>query len=141
MGNQPGRLRIVIDVPRTLADPSILDQFSDSLLSHAKVNMSDDEVKITSQLPLHLWGPKSRKEIFALADSPSGRSPQATTTNEIQRKVIRFYDKQDRFYEFTNFSPHSVKYEGKVYPTSEHLFQAFKVPLIILNAVTLSKIP
>ncbi|KAF8428875.1 hypothetical protein L210DRAFT_3563962 [Boletus edulis BED1] len=39
---------------------------------------------------------------------------------------ILFYDKNDPFYEFTNFSPHDVIYKGKRYPTSEHLFQAFK---------------
>ena len=40
---------------------------------------------------------------------------------------VLFYDKNDPFYEFTNFSPHGVVYKGKTYPTSEHLFQAFKV--------------
>ncbi|KAG1746934.1 DUF1768-domain-containing protein [Suillus lakei] len=39
---------------------------------------------------------------------------------------IFFYDKYQPFYEFTNFSPHKVQYEGKMYPTSEHLFQSFK---------------
>ncbi|KAG1743472.1 hypothetical protein EDB19DRAFT_1633326, partial [Suillus lakei] len=39
---------------------------------------------------------------------------------------IFFYDKHKPFYEFTNFSYHEIKYEGKVYPTSEHLFQSFK---------------
>lgn len=40
---------------------------------------------------------------------------------------VLFYDKNDPFYEFTNFSPHDIIYKGKRYPTSEHLFQAFKV--------------
>jgi hypothetical protein len=39
---------------------------------------------------------------------------------------VLFYDKNDPFYEFTNFSPHDIIYKGKRYPTSEHLFQAFK---------------
>ncbi|KAG9310496.1 hypothetical protein JVU11DRAFT_9642 [Chiua virens] len=43
------------------------------------------------------------------------------------RPKILFYDKHKPYYEFTNFSPHEVVYEGKRYPTSEHLFQAFKV--------------
>ncbi|KAJ6495952.1 DUF1768-domain-containing protein [Mycena vulgaris] len=34
--------------------------------------------------------------------------------------------KTDPYYGFTNSSAHPVKYNGKVYPTSEHLFQAFK---------------
>ncbi|KAI9570621.1 DUF1768-domain-containing protein [Boletus coccyginus] len=39
---------------------------------------------------------------------------------------VLFYDKDDPFYEFTNFSSHDVIYKGKRYPTSEHLFQALK---------------
>ncbi|KAJ7776891.1 hypothetical protein DFH07DRAFT_798105 [Mycena maculata] len=34
--------------------------------------------------------------------------------------------KNDQYYCFTNLSPHPVKYNGKKYATSEHLFQAFK---------------
>ncbi|KDQ52773.1 hypothetical protein JAAARDRAFT_210423 [Jaapia argillacea MUCL 33604] len=40
--------------------------------------------------------------------------------------TIHFYDRGKPYYEFTNFSPHAVNYGGKNYPTSEHLFQAFK---------------
>ncbi|GJE95790.1 NADAR family protein [Phanerochaete sordida] len=39
---------------------------------------------------------------------------------------ILFYHRDDPYYEFTNFSPHAVEFEGKIYPTSEHLFQAHK---------------
>lgn len=42
------------------------------------------------------------------------------------RTRILFYDKDDPYYGFTNFSPHPVIYKGKKYPTSEHLFQSFK---------------
>ncbi|KAJ7665083.1 DUF1768-domain-containing protein [Mycena polygramma] len=52
--------------------------------------------------------------------SPSQRSsPQA-------RQRILFYHRTDPHYGFTNFSPHPVRYGGKEYLTSEHLFQAFK---------------
>lgn len=44
-----------------------------------------------------------------------------------RRERISFYNKNKPFYEFTNFSPHDVIYGGKRYPTSEHLFQSFKV--------------
>jgi hypothetical protein len=40
---------------------------------------------------------------------------------------VLFYEKNAPFYEFTNFSPHDIMYKGKRYPTSEHLFQSFKV--------------
>ncbi|GJE95792.1 NADAR family protein [Phanerochaete sordida] len=39
---------------------------------------------------------------------------------------ILFYDRGDPYYEFTNFSPHAIEFEGKIYPSSEHLFQAHK---------------
>ncbi|KAJ7615344.1 DUF1768-domain-containing protein [Roridomyces roridus] len=32
----------------------------------------------------------------------------------------------DTYYAFKNRAPYPVKYNGKIYPTSEHLFQAFK---------------
>ena len=44
-----------------------------------------------------------------------------------QPQRILFYHKHDPHYGFTNFSDHPVTYQGKVYPTSEHLFQALKV--------------
>ena len=40
---------------------------------------------------------------------------------------IYFYHRDDWHYGFTNFSPHVVFYDGMEYPTSEHLFQSFKV--------------
>jgi len=43
------------------------------------------------------------------------------------RPKILFYNKNEPHYGFTNFSPHSVVYRGKRYPTSEHLFQSLKV--------------
>ncbi|GLB34610.1 putative protein with domain of unknown function (DUF1768) [Lyophyllum shimeji] len=53
-------------------------------------------------------------------DSPSSqKSPR-------QRPRILFYHKHDPHYGFTNFSDHPVIYNGKKYPTSEHLFQSFK---------------
>ncbi|KAG9004301.1 hypothetical protein FRB94_006816 [Tulasnella sp. JGI-2019a] len=42
------------------------------------------------------------------------------------RNVIKFYEKHQPYYCFTNFSPDPVIYDDKEYPTSEHLFQAFK---------------
>jgi len=39
---------------------------------------------------------------------------------------IHFYNRGKPFFEFTNFSLHSIEYGGKIYPTAEHLFQAFK---------------
>lgn len=51
-----------------------------------------------------------------------GGSPRTPT-----RHRILFYHRNDPHYGFTNFSAHPVVYKGKKYPTSEHLFQSFKV--------------
>lgn len=48
------------------------------------------------------------------------------------RHRILFYHRQDPHYGFTNFSAHPVVYNGKRYPTSEHLFQSFKVKHLLL---------
>jgi len=39
---------------------------------------------------------------------------------------IYFFDRGKPFFEFTNFSLHSIEYDGRIYATSEHLYQAFK---------------
>ncbi|KAG8950811.1 hypothetical protein FRC00_007520, partial [Tulasnella sp. 408] len=41
-------------------------------------------------------------------------------------RPLLFYEENEKYYEFTNFAPYSVIFRGKVYPTSEHLFQARK---------------
>jgi len=56
-------------------------------------------------------------------DSPLGSTSKPFSA----RTRILFYHKDDPYYGFTNFSPHPVIYKGKKYPTSEHLFQSFKV--------------
>lgn len=40
--------------------------------------------------------------------------------------TILFYDEGKPYYEFSNFYPSSVEYNGKIYSTSEHLYQAQK---------------
>ena len=47
------------------------------------------------------------------------------------RHRILFYHRHDPHYGFTNFSPHPVVFNGKRYPTSEHLFQSFKVCFVL----------
>lgn len=37
---------------------------------------------------------------------------------------IKFYTPE--FYVFNNFSPHAIEFRGKLYPTSEHAYQAAK---------------
>jgi len=56
--------------------------------------------------------------------SASLRPPSIKTSSS--RNRVLFYHKDDPHYGFTNFSAHPVIYNGKRYPTSEHLFQSFK---------------
>jgi len=39
---------------------------------------------------------------------------------------IYFYSREQKYYEFTNFSNYSIQYDMKLYPTGEHLFQSLK---------------
>jgi N-glycosidase YbiA len=43
-------------------------------------------------------------------------------------KQVLFYRLNEPFGEFSNFSPHPFELEGRVWPTSEHYFQAQKFP-------------
>lgn len=55
----------------------------------------------------------------------------------IRPRPILFYHKHEPHYGFTNFSNHTVMYDNKIYPTSEHLFQSLKVcnPLVGLRII------
>lgn len=61
---------------------------------------------------------------------PAHLSPTSSTTvsNGTPKKIL-FYHAHDPYYGFTNFSPDPIQYNGKTYPTSEHLFQSMKVRL------------
>ena len=59
--------------------------------------------------------------------SPGGSGRQQQGHPIQPPKRILFYHAQDPYYGFTNFSPDPVEYQGKSYPTSEHLFQSLKV--------------
>ena len=54
-------------------------------------------------------------------------SRRFSKSSPIRPRPILFYHKHEPHYGFTNFSNHTVKYDGRVYPTSEHLFQSLKV--------------
>ncbi|KAI0799815.1 hypothetical protein BC629DRAFT_1498975 [Irpex lacteus] len=57
-------------------------------------------------------------------DEPQDYPMRDATRPESGR--ILFYDRNEPYYEFTNFSYHPIVYNGKTYPTAEHLFQASK---------------
>ncbi|KAF5383215.1 hypothetical protein D9615_004957 [Tricholomella constricta] len=70
-------------------------------------------------------GPSSAQPHRLLAPVELRHYSRSAPTSPVNR--ILFYDKNARYYGFTNFSYHPVTYRGNTYPTSEHLFQSFKV--------------
>ncbi|KAG8990894.1 hypothetical protein FRB93_002966 [Tulasnella sp. JGI-2019a] len=60
-------------------------------------------------------------------------------------RAIYFYESTKQYYGFTNFSSHEVRFDGRVYPTSEHLFQSLKFlehrPLLAEHIRTAGKQP
>lgn len=49
--------------------------------------------------------------------------PQMLSSNS---DTVKFYDRFDDYYEFTNFYHHPVRIDGFMWPTTEHYFQAQK---------------
>ena len=46
----------------------------------------------------------------------------------METEPIKFYSTKDAYGEFSNFAAYPIKLKGKVWPTSEHYFQAQKFP-------------
>ncbi|KAK1231542.1 hypothetical protein PQX77_005334 [Marasmius sp. AFHP31] len=73
-----------------------------------------------------------------------GQTPPNTPTVNATRPKVLFYHKHNPHYGFTNFSSHPVFYNGKRFPTSEHLFQSFKFehkPALVEHIRTFSERP
>jgi hypothetical protein len=74
----------------------------------------------------------ARMSTSSLVDSPvipgvTTGSARRLRRDSHRRPKIKFYHRHEPHYGFTNFSPHTVVYERREYPTSEHLFQSLKV--------------
>ncbi|KAI0266410.1 hypothetical protein BC834DRAFT_874448 [Gloeopeniophorella convolvens] len=70
--------------------------------------------------------PGSSTTVHDYSASSTSFRPQSSRPVPHTGMPICFYDADKPYYEFTNFSPHPVEYDGRVYPTAEHLYQAFK---------------
>lgn len=55
-------------------------------------------------------------------------SDDASSAAAEEQQVINFYSARHGFGEFSNFYEASFTVHGKVWPTSEHYFQAMKFP-------------
>jgi len=54
--------------------------------------------------------------------------PPAMQPHAVPPDVIEFYNRDEPFYEFTNFYPVMIVIDGKEWRSSEHFFQASKFP-------------
>lgn len=88
-------------------------------------------VSNSSSTPSHIQRSHSNQPSPTLTRRYSRSSPHSPTQT---RSRILFYHKHQPYYGFTNFSNHPVEFEGKKYPTSEHLFQSLKVCTLIHSA-------
>ncbi|KAH9932382.1 uncharacterized protein B0H18DRAFT_55553 [Fomitopsis serialis] len=63
------------------------------------------------------------------SDAAHPASPHSGPTSELQPESasrILFYRRHEPYFEFTNFAPYTIDWDGHRYPTAEHLFQAQK---------------
>ena len=67
---------------------------------------------------------KSPKQV-ELVDSKRG-GPLKALRHAEQPHEIKFYNREDPYYEFTNFYPSPVVIDGKTWPSTEHYFQSQK---------------
>jgi diaminohydroxyphosphoribosylaminopyrimidine deaminase/5-amino-6-(5-phosphoribosylamino)uracil reductase len=118
----PQDVRSLFDKHNVIAEP----------IARLNSNRQTDYIVTQDNSPVAGRKPLSAPAIL----TPHSRRSNPPSPNRIFKGVrprILFYHKHDPHYGFTNFSPHSVTYNGKVYPTSEHLFQSFKVRLRFLS--------
>ncbi|KAJ4474297.1 hypothetical protein J3R30DRAFT_655125 [Lentinula aciculospora] len=81
-----------------------------------------------------VWKPHNSATRNNITPNAHGQRPTTMAVAVLSRPQILFYHKHNPHYGFTNFSPHSVVYKGKRYPTSEHLFQSLKVCVLAIDS-------
>lgn len=97
-----------------------------------KVNIAPTSPALPPRTPRGSYAPRASS-----AQRPSTSSfssplttrptpPSSTTLSNEKPNRILFYHAHDPYYGFTNFSSDPIEYNGKKYPTSEHLFQSLK---------------
>lgn len=135
-GDRSRRTRSLVETQITITEDESLETSCDARDMSLSPRLSTNRLRKSGNRSSGLQMTKSTSNI---PDSPR-RSPLQA------RPRILFYHRADPHYGFTNFSPHPVVYKGKRYPTSEHLFQSFKVgfpwrdypaaPTLTLDAVS-----
>ena len=77
----------------------------------------------------------SKPKVIAEEEKKSEESPtrwssrtSAAAVKESKRKVVCFYRERDEWGEFSNFLIAPIQIDGKLWPSTEHYFQAMKFP-------------
>ena len=126
----PSQWEHSLDQIFTLAEESEASQ-TGPLSAETQVLISEDStnagVPLARAQSARSTNYRSRRSEFTPGAGTYADSPRRSSSRTIVRPRILFYHKDDPHYGFTNFSNHPVVYKGKRYPTSEHLFQSFKV--------------
>ncbi|MEO5838237.1 MAG: NADAR domain-containing protein, partial [Acidimicrobiales bacterium] len=113
----------VIEVRLRDTAPSLAQELR-STVDALILAISDNEPGVTlSELKSELEDMHERAN--ALADEPAPLLSDETT-DSAPPDVIRFYEKDDPYFEFTNFALYPVTIDEVVWPTSEHYYQAQK---------------
>ncbi|KAI0317116.1 hypothetical protein OF83DRAFT_179873 [Amylostereum chailletii] len=76
--------------------------------------------------PRFIYQPQPASRPPPPAPAPSSRPATIPHPHARPPSPVYFYRPHQPYFEFTNFSPHSVVHRNKRYRTAEHLFQAFK---------------
>jgi hypothetical protein len=71
---------------------------------------------------------------------PDHNDSDGSTISSSSTNPISFYARNQLFFNFSNFSPHSIGWNKQWYPTAEHLFHAFKVCPCRLKILTMHAI-
>lgn len=72
-------------------------------------------------------GKKAAASKARVVSQPAAAKPNPTTSNVAQDDAIRFYRANEKPYgAFSNLYPRSIEFEGRIYATSEHAYQAGK---------------
>ncbi|KAJ7145070.1 hypothetical protein C8R43DRAFT_1130147 [Mycena crocata] len=115
-GEVPSDRDIRVRLTRSLPDRPVI------LYPEVEAKPAPDIIEVPRRASTYHRQRQSKADIGLTSPiSPRRGSPRTPT-----RSRILFYHKTDPHYGFTNFSPDSVIYDNKRYPTSEHLFQSFK---------------
>lgn len=126
-------MRVTSDEPLTSGTIDQIKKRLERVLHHDLGGYtSGDETKLSiTQTGLNVVRAAGSRDRTISSPPPPSRAPKTVGARPVPAapqspKRILFYHAHDPHYGFTNFSSDPVEYQGKIYPTSEHLFQSLK---------------